>query len=304
MRSLLLIGLLNEASLASAKDPCAECIERLETACAKNKAASCAALGAHWVLSKQDKRAAAAFTRACELGDMDSCYNLATYLVEGEVVPADPERAFVLFESVCGKRSVRNHVNACVNLGNLYADGPGPMRDEAKAVSLFVEACKAGNSAGCRNAGNHYSAGRGVSKDVARAIHYHELACSKKNSISCFNLGTIYEFNPDLKDVPKAMGYYRRACGVKNGKGCMNAAVIYDRGRGMHEDPALAVKFYQLGCDNGVAEACYNLGYMLAEGRQVPVDMQKAFLLFERACVGGDDYGCRALVAARGSAPR
>ena len=65
------------------------------------------------------------------------------------------------------------------------------------------------------------------------------------------------------------------------------------------EDAVLALKYYELGCEYGAAEACFNLGNMLAEGRQVPMDMDKAYLYFERACVGGDDYGCRAMAARR-----
>lgn len=48
----------------------------------------------------------------------------------------------------------------------------------------------------------------------------------------------------------------------------------------------------QAQCDRGDPGSCSDLGFMHIDGRHVPLDRQKAYGLFHRACQGGDPWGC------------
>jgi hypothetical protein len=59
-------------------------------------------------------------------------------------------------------------------------------------------------------------------------------------------------------------------------------------------------------CDRGDAKACTELGFAHMVGRQVGLDRRRAYTLFEKACAGGDHYGCNnqgAILISRDAVP-
>src|SRR5678815_5893678 len=60
-------------------------------------------------------------------------------------------------------------------------------------------------------------------------------------------------------------------------------------------DPAATLGFAQKGCDLGDRPSCTMLGLVLAEGRLVPADRDRASILLEAGCTGADHAACRGL---------
>jgi len=56
-----------------------------------------------------------------------------------------------------------------------------------------------------------------------------------------------------------------------------NLALMYDRGVGVEEDDAEALKWYRLAAGQGYAKAQYNLGMMYYFGKGVPLDKVTAY---------------------------
>ena len=63
--------------------------------------------------------------------------------------------------------------------------------------------------------------------------------------------------------------------------------VMYDEGRGVSQNDAEAVRWYQLAADQGDADAQYNLGCMYALGDGVPEDDAEAAKWFRLAAEQG-----------------
>ena len=63
---------------------------------------------------------------------------------------------------------------------------------------------------------------------------------------------------------------------------------MYNKGQGVPQDYAEAMKWYRLAADQGIAEAQYNLGVMYDNGQGVPQDYAEAYVWFSVAAAGGD----------------
>ena len=61
------------------------------------------------------------------------------------------------------------------NLGDMYADGRGVAKDEARAAELYQAAADQGHAGAQYNLGFSYANGRGVAKDEARAVQLFEV---------------------------------------------------------------------------------------------------------------------------------
>lgn len=86
-----------------------------------------------------------AVQKACDRGEADGCFQLASLYVLGKGVTRDLSRGATLFEKGC--RS--GHKNSCTALGSLYWMGSGVSEDRKLAIALWKHACKGGNSKAC-----------------------------------------------------------------------------------------------------------------------------------------------------------
>ena len=71
-----------------------------------------------------------------------------------------------------------------------------------------------------------------------------------------------------------------------------NLGVMYEKGQGVRQDYAEAVKWYRQAADQGYVKAQYNLGAMYFTGGGVHQDFHLSKEWFGKACDGGDQKGC------------
>jgi hypothetical protein len=109
------------------------------------------------------------------------CVRLSTSAEMG--VPEDETRVEELFKfkQACASGDARG----CVSLGNLYENGTGVTKDEARAAELFKQACDGGDARGCAILSRAYVFGQGVPVDSARAAELRKQACDGDESIAC-----------------------------------------------------------------------------------------------------------------------
>ncbi|MGB8299280.1 MAG: tetratricopeptide repeat protein [Polyangia bacterium] len=131
----------------------------------------------------------------------------------------DESRA-AAFKQVCDG----GDMGGCNNLGAMYANGKGVVKDNGRAVALYKQACDGGNMVGCTNLGAMYASGMGVAKDGARAAALYEQACDNDNQPYCF--------------------------------ACNNLAGMYASGEGVVKDGARAAALCKRARDGGLGNAC------------------------------------------------
>ena len=89
---------------------------------------------------------------------------------------------------------------------------------------------------------------------------------------------------PSVASAPRAR---HELCGT--GDECAKTGARYRE----EKQPALAVSFFQTGCNKGDAHACAELGRARLEGYGGPADAAEGRSLLLEACAGGDGRGCK-----------
>ena len=135
-------------------------------------------LGVNIDLAKADN----ASSKACNLGDAQSCYYQAR-------INADNMTAFILYTD---KACQNNMAYACLVLGNTYLTGFNESiaeieKDIEKGISYISKACEMNNEI-CANLADIYISGDDVEQDYNTAAAYYETAlkyyetlCTEKN---------------------------------------------------------------------------------------------------------------------------
>jgi hypothetical protein len=109
------------------------------------------------------------FRPACDRGDGESCFILASLTYAGQGVPKDHAAAVALFRQSCADQWWRG----CGGLAECYLAGHGTAADAAQASANFDKACRGGVAASCFALGNIY---RNI-KDEATARQRFQQAC-------------------------------------------------------------------------------------------------------------------------------
>jgi uncharacterized protein len=206
--------------------------------------------------------------------------------------------ARTLYQQACDG----GNMDGCDNLGVLYANGQGGLKDYAQASALYRKACDGGNMHGCANLGSVYESGQGVSQSYIQAFSLHKKACDGGDALGCNGLGWAYQKGLGVPaDMEQAVMYYRKSCDGGVAQGCDNLAIMQANGLGMAKDDTQAVALFRKACDGGAANGCSNLGVDLGFGRGVEKNEAQAVELFRKGCDGGDGFGCRHLANAYAS---
>lgn len=169
-------------------------IRAIAESCAKGNGTDCLGLGVSHSngthgLPANETRAADMYERACDLGEIRGCNNLAVAFEKGQGRDVDPKRAVELYQRNCDAKQAL----ACRNLGRSYRDGLGMPADRAKAgvafraaKTLSENACKAGEAEGCSNLGFMYRGGdEGLPKNEKRAAEYLQRSCDMGYKAVC-----------------------------------------------------------------------------------------------------------------------
>ena len=82
-------------------------------------------------------------------------------------------------------------IEGCFNLGVMYADGEGVKQNYNKAATLFAMACDGGIAGACNNLGLMFELGKGVKQDESAAAAYYQMACQQGEQIGCQNYNEL-----------------------------------------------------------------------------------------------------------------
>jgi TPR repeat protein len=233
---------------------------------------------------------------ACDGGDAASCiklgelYQKAFYATDSE--PSDGENAFRFYQRACKLGSV----DGCRDMAWCYDEGMGVAHDQSRAENLYQQGCDGGDMASCGLLGSLYDADtdRGwanVKQDIGRARKLFERVCSGKiDGLGCLSgcdeLASDYYYGSRgfTKNLGEALRLYQRACDAGCSNSCDSGARMLRDGDGVAIDVAIAAKMYQRACDIGLTPSCVDLGEMYRDGIGVAKNRERARQLFLRGC--------------------
>jgi TPR repeat protein/serine/threonine protein kinase len=196
--------------------------------------------------------------------------------------------------AACTTQCLKSELVSCFNLGQMYANGRGVAKDEARAVETYNIACEKGHLQSCASLGFLLRTTRAVPKDDARAVSVFRRACDGGNQTGCNGLGLSYDTGSGGldRDEGRAATLFKQACDAGEAPGCTNLGSQYMRGRGVERDDAHAVRLFKQGCDGEHAVGCALLGHMISKARGAPKDDALANSLLQKGCDGGAGLGC------------
>ena len=136
----------------------------------------------------------------------------------------DYYKALYLYKKSCET----NYTPSCNYLAYFHYSGKVVEKNLKKALDIYFQSCRDGDSVGCFNFANMLKAGEGLEKrDEELAVTLYKSNCKNHHYKSCFNLGVMYHKGRGVKkDIKRAKLYFQKACGGGVGLGCKNYYLI------------------------------------------------------------------------------
>ena len=299
------ITLLDEACAASHGDSCTllgflyargrskvarddpRAMTYFEKACQLDDLEGCFNIGDLGVRMGDYPAARVAFQRACELGSGTGCARGADLIERGIGGTADPRAALPMFEkalAILGPRCPDVSA-ACFVVGILQEEGKGTPRDPAKAIASYRRGCDGGSGDACLRLASALDQGLGGAKDTDGANEAYDKACTRyDNGDACQKIGE--RLGIAKKNLPHAFELVRRGCEL-DPKYCGTLAEFYRLGFGIAApDQPEATRYYKAACEAG-GGWCENFGRRAHDGIGMTADPAAAQAALERGCKGG-----------------
>ena len=94
----------------------------------------------------------------------------------------------------------KGDARAQLELGLMYANGEGVLKDDAEAVRWYRLAAEQGHAGAQNNLGLMYANGEGVAQDLAEAVKWYRLAAEQGDAWGQYALGFMYDYGEGLPD--------------------------------------------------------------------------------------------------------
>ncbi len=205
------------------------------------------------------------------------CYNRGDY-----------KRAAYYFEQA----ALQGDSTAQYNLGYMYEEGLGVIKDSGRAAYWYEKAAKNGELEAQYNLALLYAHGDGVKQSYEDAIYWYTKAAERGFKEAQHNLARIYHFgNGTKRDYVKACYWYREAAYRDFDLSQNNLGYMYEKGYGVEQNGEKAIYWYELAAEQGNMEAMCNLGSLYYSGELVTKDRVKAWLWYGKAAAKGSMVG-------------
>lgn len=191
-----------------------------------------------------------------EHGSGEAFNELGVLWVEGAPgLEADPVKGAFYFSRACAM----GNMNGCANVADqfLFLGRLSSVEDVARALATVEQGCGTHpDSNMCYRIGYAYETGKGRARDLARAIGFYERA-GRGNLFAAKGLARI-ALTPgapayDLRNVAPTLA---QSCDAGDDESCWYLAYMHQGGNGVRQDPARARALLERACTLGLADAC------------------------------------------------
>ena len=261
-------------------------------ACQLDDLEGCFNIGDLGVRMAEYSAARIAFQRACELGSGIGCARGADLIDRGIGGKPDPGAAKAMFEkavALLGPKCPEDS-GACFVFGILQEEGKGIAKEPAKAIVSYRHGCNGGSGDACVRLATALDEGLGGPKDIDGANEALDKACTRyDNGDACQKIGE--RLGIAKKTLPHAFELAKRGCEL-DPKYCGTLAEFYRLGFGIAAaDQVEATRSYKTACEAG-GGWCDTYGRRAHDGIGMTADVAAAQLALERGCKGGWPVAC------------
>ena len=147
------------------------------------------------------------------------------------------------------RRATRTRTTLAVSLLALTLIAPWALGQDLTETRRLAEQ---GDADAQFNLGFMYANGRGILKDDAEAVRWYRLSADQGNAFAQYDLGVMYDNGLGVpQDDAEAVRWYRLSADQGNADAQFNLGVMYAIGLGVPQDDAEAVRWYRLSADQG-----------------------------------------------------
>ena len=247
--------------------------------------------------------ALAILTPLAKGGNADAQNNLGWMYDYGEGIEQNAEEAVKWYR----RAAKQGHAIAQNNLGKMYQYGEGIEQNDEEAIKWYRFAAEQGHAEARQNLEGMLASTASATDDTASAgdVQKGIDAADAGDYDTAFVIlkplaeagdadaqhyvGHMYERGDGVdEDDAEAVKWYRRAAEQGDAPGQNHLGGMYGRGDGVAQNDAEAVKWYRLAAEQGDAAGQNNLGVMYHDGRGVPQDYAEAEKWYRRAAEQGN----------------
>jgi len=212
----------------------------------------------------------------------EATYYLAGMYRLGLGVDKNYARAIELYENAMKKGN--SDAKAC--LGLMHVMGQGMPRNVKHGHKMLEDARYEGSIVALDNLGMMYESGIGVPKDIDKAIKYYNSAEELGSEASTYNLGRMFYFGTDVeKNVNKAVELLKRS--RKKAESAYLLAMMRIRGE-IEEEDIDGMELLRYASKSGCSAAMCQLGLILYHGKSGVKDEIRGRKYIERAAKLGN----------------
>jgi TPR repeat protein len=126
--------------------------------------------------------------------------------------------------------------------------------------------------------------------DYEMAFNEFQSLAEAGNAEAQNKLGMMYQRGIGIpQDPAEALKWYRRAADDGYTFAQYNLGAMYQKGICIQQDYPEALKWYRQAAEQGITEAQYNLGIMYFSGDGIPKDVIQAYTWVDVAALGGNE---------------
>ena len=177
-----------------------------------------------------------------------------------------------------------------LELAECYAYGRLTEKDPEKAFKWYSVAANSGSIAAQYMLGSCFERGLGTAVNYEQALMHYEAAAKEGNAEAQYALGVCYAKGKGTeKNMPMAVYWYKCALEKESDKAATALGICYENGQGgLPVDMNRAFELYEKAAEKGNFIAQYRLGLCYEKGRPVPVDAKKAVEYYIKSADAGN----------------
>jgi TPR repeat protein len=173
---------------------------------------------------------------------------------------------------------------AYYHLGELYYNGKGVVKDNAKAAEFYEKSADRGKYSATKKLAEMNRDGDGIPQNIGKALTLYERGVGLGISTYMYDLSFWYfDGKGVVTDIAKGMQLLTDAAEKQHIDALNKLGNIYYRGHYGHKvDYSLSFKYYDEAVQLGDVDGCFYLGYMYSMGYGIEKNLQKAIEYYTR----------------------
>lgn len=213
-------------------------------------------------LGFDEKRAAELYRRAAEAGVRPASARLGLALLEGWGVERNPIEA----ETWLRRAAIAGDAEAAALVGDLHSNSADGLPNHAEAFNWYRIAAENGHRQAMRSVGLMYLNGLGAPRDREAALRWLGRAVEAGDTQAAADLGGLLQgMGQDSDEAAAVADVFETAARGGDPVAAFNYAVCLKGGMGRRADVSGAAEWMRFAGENGVVNALYWYGHMLAE---------------------------------------